>query len=113
MGNLKEAVYVNGEGGLAANIAYVSVRVEEAPIDVCVIDIGENGHIAFIAPPADFETRKNCIVVNLNTRCKAQHNFSGSQNVEAEAVRAGICGRTARPPQASGSCNNIPFAQIS
>ncbi|MEG0126261.1 MAG: 6-phosphogluconolactonase, partial [Clostridia bacterium] len=53
--NLKEAVFVNGEGDVAANIAALSKRVKESPIDVGVIGIGENGHIAFNDPPvADF-----------------------------------------------------------
>ena len=90
VGNLKEAVYVNGEGDLAANIAYVSARVEEAPIDVGVIGVGENGHIAFNDPPADFETRKSYIVVNLDARCKAQQVgegwFAGVDNVPDQAI---------------------------
>lgn len=90
VGSLKEAVYVNGEGDLAANIAYVSARVEEAPIDVGVIGIGENGHIAFNDPPADFETRKSYIVVNLDDRCKAQQVgegwFSSVDDVPDQAI---------------------------
>lgn len=77
VGGLKEAVYVNGEGDIASNIAYVSSRVEEAPIDVGVIGIGENGHIAFNDPPADFETHKSYIVVDLDARCKAQQVGEG------------------------------------
>ena len=42
-----------------------------------VISIGENGHIAFNAPPADFETRKSYIIVNLDARCKAQQVCEG------------------------------------
>lgn len=90
LGSLKEAVYVNGEGDLTANIACVSARVEEAPIDVGVIGIGENGHIAFNDPPADFETRKSYIVVNLDARCKAQQVgegwFSSVDEVPKQAI---------------------------
>ena len=64
-------MYVNGKGDQAANIAYISAQVEEAPIDVGVISIGENGHIAFNDPPADFETRKSCIAVNPDACCRA------------------------------------------
>lgn len=70
--NLKEAVFVSGEGDVAENIARVSARVKEAPIDVGVIGIGENGHIAFNDPPADFDTDAAYIVVNLDERCKRQ-----------------------------------------
>lgn len=77
VGGLKEAVYVNGEGDIAANIAYITRRVTEAPIDVGVIGIGENGHIAFNDPPADFDTEESYIVVDLDGRCKAQQVGEG------------------------------------
>ena len=54
---LKEAIFVNGEGDVAANIAAITARLKEAPIDVGVVGIGENGHIAFNDPPADFQTQ--------------------------------------------------------
>ena len=68
---LKEAVFVNGEGDVVANIDYISHRVKEAPIDVGVIGIGENGHIAFNDPPADFK------VVTLDERCRKQQVGEG------------------------------------
>lgn len=74
---LKEAVYVNGEGDVTANIAFITARIREAPIDVGVIGIGENGHIAFNDPPADFETQESYIVVNLDDRCKRQQVGEG------------------------------------
>ena len=48
--NLKEAVFVNGEGNVEENIAYITKRIKEAPIDVGAIGIGENAHIAFNDP---------------------------------------------------------------
>lgn len=87
---LKEAVYVNGEGDVKANIAYITERIREAPIDVGAIGIGENGHIAFNDPPADFETRESYIVVNLDDRCKLQQVregwFAGVDDVPKQAI---------------------------
>lgn len=74
---LKEAVFVNGEGDVRANIAAVTARLKEKPIDVGVIGIGENGHIAFNDPPADFDTQESYIVVNLDDRCKRQQVGEG------------------------------------
>lgn len=74
---LKEAVFVNGEGDVRANIAAVTARLKEKPVDVGVIGIGENGHIAFNDPPADFDTRESYIVVNLDDRCKRQQVGEG------------------------------------
>ena len=72
-----EAIFVNGEGDVKANIAALSRRLTEKPIDVGVIGIGENAHIAFNDPPADLDTRESYIVVNLNERCKQQQVGEG------------------------------------
>lgn len=74
---LKEAVFVNGEGDIAENIRYLTERVREAPIDLGLIGIGENGHIAFNDPPADFETEEAYKVVDLDDRCKRQQVGEG------------------------------------
>lgn len=74
---LKEAVFVNGEGDVEANIAALTARIREAPIDVGAIGIGENGHIAFNDPPADFDTEASYKVVNLDARCKQQQVGEG------------------------------------
>lgn len=42
-----------------------------------MIGIGENGHIAFNDPPADFDTEESYIVVDLDDRCKAQQVGEG------------------------------------
>ena len=70
-------MFVNGEGDVAANIDYISKRVKEAPIDVGVIGIGENGHIAFNDPPADFDTEAAYKVVTLDERCRKQQVGEG------------------------------------
>ncbi len=72
-----EYYFVNGEGYLEENIANLTARLREAPVDVGVIGIGENGHIAFNDPPADFETQEAYIVVNLDDACKRQQMGEG------------------------------------
>jgi len=74
---LKEAVYVSGEGDVQEQIASLTERIRAKQIDVGVIGIGENGHIAFNDPPADFETQESYIVVNLDDRCKQQQVGEG------------------------------------
>jgi len=74
---LKEAVFVNGEGDVQANIKELTKRIIEKPIDVGVIGIGENGHVAFNDPPADFHTKASYIVVNLDDHCKHQQVGEG------------------------------------
>ena len=72
--NLKAAYFVDGT---EENIAYLSEEINKKPVDVGLIGIGENAHIAFNDPPADFETEKPYIVVNLNDTCKKQQVGEG------------------------------------
>lgn len=74
---LKDAHFVNGEGDVAANIAALTKELRQAPIDVGVIGIGENGHIAFNDPPADFDTDEAYKVVTLDERCRRQQVGEG------------------------------------
>ena len=69
--------YVSGEGDVAANIAALSAALLRAPIDLGMIGIGENGHLAFNDPPADFDTDAAYHVVHLNDACKAQQVREG------------------------------------
>jgi glucosamine-6-phosphate deaminase len=48
-----------------------------APIDVAFVGIGENGHLAFNDPPADFETEEPYIVVDLDEACRRQQMGEG------------------------------------
>jgi glucosamine-6-phosphate deaminase len=47
------------------------------PIDVALVGIGENGHLAFNDPPADFETEEPFIIVELDERCRKQQLGEG------------------------------------
>jgi glucosamine-6-phosphate deaminase len=46
-------------------------------IDVAMVGIGENGHLAFNDPPADFETEEPYLVVNLDEACRRQQLGEG------------------------------------
>lgn len=73
----KAVHYVDTEGDVAANIASLTQKLRQAPIDVALIGIGENGHIAFNDPPADFDNPNAYIVVNLDTKCRSQQLGEG------------------------------------
>jgi glucosamine-6-phosphate deaminase len=49
-----------------------SKELASTPIDIAFLGIGENGHIAFNDPPADFETEEPYIIVNLDEVCRRQ-----------------------------------------
>ena len=86
--------YISGEGDVDATIAQISAQIAEAPIDVGVIGIGENAHIAFNDPPADFDTRAAFHVVKLDDRCRMQQVgegwFAGMDDVPQYAISATV-----------------------
>jgi len=61
----------------AAVIERVSAEIRKAPIDIAFVGVGENGHLAFNDPPADFETDEAYIVVNLDEGCRKQQLGEG------------------------------------
>ena len=73
----KRMNYITGEGDTAKTIAEITAAIREKPIDIGVIGIGENGHIAFNDPPADFETTEAYHVVKLDDKCRAQQVGEG------------------------------------
>lgn len=68
---------VDGSDDVAEKISQLSEEILKKPIDLGLIGIGENGHIAFNDPPADFDTHKPYIVVYLDDRCKMQQVNEG------------------------------------
>ena len=61
----------------AAEAREVGRQLASAPIDIAFLGIGENGHIAFNDPPADFNTEEPYIIVNLDEACRRQQVGEG------------------------------------
>jgi glucosamine-6-phosphate deaminase len=61
----------------AAECARYSRLLASQPIDVACIGIGENGHLAFNDPPADFATQELVHVVTLDEACRGQQVGEG------------------------------------
>ena len=68
---------VNTEGDVEENLKELTSEIRKDIIDIGVIGIGENGHIAFNDPPADFETREAYRIVELEERCRKQQLNEG------------------------------------
>ncbi len=62
---------------LAAEVRRLNGLIAQHPIDICFAGIGENGHLAFNDPPADFETTDPYIVVTLDDACRRQQLGEG------------------------------------
>jgi glucosamine-6-phosphate deaminase len=57
---------------LSEVIRQVGEELASAPVDIAFVGIGENGHLAFNDPPADFETEEPYLIVNLDEACRRQ-----------------------------------------
>jgi glucosamine-6-phosphate deaminase len=55
----------------------VGRELAKAPIDVAFVGIGENGHLAFNDPPADFATEQPYVIVTLDEACRRQQVGEG------------------------------------
>jgi len=74
---LKMGHLINGELDPFQECARLGELILQHPIDVALVGIGENGHLAFNDPPADFDTEKPYIVVDLDEACRAQQMGEG------------------------------------
>ena len=75
---LREFHLIDGEAvPPEAECARLSQLIQQASVDVAFIGIGENGHLAFNDPPADFETDVPYIVVELDEACRRQQQGEG------------------------------------
>jgi len=73
----KEFIYVNGESDPYQECIRLGKLISNYPIDVAFVGIGENSHLAFNDPPADFETEDAYLVVTLNEACRRQQLGEG------------------------------------
>ena len=75
--SLKKFHYVNGETEPQKECIRLGEIIHQHPIDVAFVGIGENGHLAFNDPPADFETEEPYLLVNLDEKCRLQQLGEG------------------------------------
>jgi glucosamine-6-phosphate deaminase len=65
-------------------------RLKLRPADLAFVGIGENGHLAFNDPPADFETEEPFVVVELDEACRRQQVGEGWFREVSEVPRRAI-----------------------
>lgn len=69
--------YVNGDTDPFEECVRLDRHIKKYPIDVAFVGIGENSHLAFNDPPADFNTEEAYIVVTLDEKCRMQQMGEG------------------------------------
>lgn len=78
----------------AAECRRLGTLISATTIAVALVGIGENGHLAFNDPPADFETEEPYLIVNLDDRCRRQQLGEGwfprFEDVPSRAISMGI-----------------------
>jgi len=91
---LKAAYLINGTADAKVECERIGALISKHPVDVALVGIGENGHLAFNDPPADFETEQPYIIVELDEPCRKQQLgegwFTSFEEVPKQAISMSI-----------------------
>lgn len=91
---LKAYHLIDGENDPEIECDRLSTLIQNHPIDVAFVGIGENGHLAFNDPPADFDTEKPYLMVELDHACRMQQLgegwFPNLESVPSQAISMSI-----------------------
>lgn len=91
---LKEFYLIDAEANAQEEAVRLSNLIGSLTIDVALVGIGENGHLAFNDPPADFETETPYIIVSLDEACRKQQLNEGwfvtMEDVPKQAISMSI-----------------------
>ena len=82
---LMDVFLIDGQSDPERECLRLDALIRQFPPDVALVGIGENGHLAFNDPPADFETRKPFLIVQLDQACRRQQ-YNEGWFVSPEAV---------------------------
>jgi glucosamine-6-phosphate deaminase len=85
---------LDGDGNLADVLHRCGQAVASAPIDIAFLGVGENGHLAFNDPPADFDIEDPYLIVDLDEDCRRQQVgeawFSDISQVPGQAISMSV-----------------------
>lgn len=91
---LKDTYLINGETEPRGECERLGTLITQHPIDVALVGIGENCHLAFNDPPADFETEEPYLVVDLDESCRQQQLgegwFQSLEDVPRKAISMSV-----------------------
>ncbi len=108
---LRAAYLIQGETDPQQECERLGELISEHPIDVALIGIGENGHLAFNDPPADLETEEPYIVVNLDAACRKQQMNEGWFNSIDDVPRKAISMSIKQIMQSKNIICSVPDAR--
>lgn len=91
---IKKYHLLDGEKNPEESRRAVGRALLASPVDIAFVGIGENGHLAFNDPPADFETEEPYLIVHLDEACRRQQVeegwFSSLSDVPKQAISMSI-----------------------
>ena len=91
---LKAVYLINGEVNAVEECERLNGIIKNHPIDVALVGIGENGHLAFNDPPADFDIETPYIIVTLDRECRQQQFnegwFGSIEEVPSQAISMSV-----------------------
>ncbi|HKU28217.1 MAG TPA: glucosamine-6-phosphate deaminase [Candidatus Sulfotelmatobacter sp.] len=86
--------FLEGDGDVIGSIAKVGKELQRKPIDLAFVGIGENAHLAFNDPPADFESKDSFLIVDLEQSCRQQQVnegwFAKVEDVPKQAISMSV-----------------------
>lgn len=85
---------LDGEGDPSLVVKEAGTEIANGPVHLAFVGIGENGHLAFNDPPADFATEESYLVVALDDACRRQQVnegwFAKLEDVPTQAISMSI-----------------------
>jgi len=91
---IKRYHFLDGESDARASAVKIGRELQSAPIDVLFAGIGENAHLAFNDPPADFTTEDPYLIVDLDETCRQQQVnegwFASVKEVPKQAISMSV-----------------------
>jgi glucosamine-6-phosphate deaminase len=91
---IKQYHFLDGESDAQASAVKIGRDLQSAPIDLLFAGIGENAHLAFNDPPADFTTEDPYLIVDLDEACRQQQVnegwFASVKEVPKQAISMSV-----------------------
>lgn len=101
---------IDGKRDVTEQIAELTALLDERAVDVGLIGIGENAHIAFNDPPADFDDERAYKVVTLDERCLMQQVGEGWFSSVEETYKQAISMTCSRIMKCKTIISVVPYA---
>ena len=103
---------LDGDGDPQSSIRQIGSKLQSKPVDIAFAGIGENGHLAFNDPPADFQIADPYLIVDLDDACRQQQVNEGWFSKLTDVPKKGdFHVRAANPAGEGNHCGRTGHAE--